>query len=447
MFRGIRAAAHAYGCNLLLACGIGPHSIPFEGLAAWPVALSDTNVVPVGPWNTDGLIAIPPFTKERQQAIAALAQYGKPIVFTSPQAHYPSQAPTNAEGITQAFDHLRAHGHRRIAFIAAEEQLDRISDGDGAERFNAYRAALAAHELPFDPALIGYGGHDAYHSAIALRKLLAASVEFSAVLTSNDESAIGVMQALAEAGLRVPQDVAVIGFDDVLYAKAQSPPLTTIRHPTFEMGYQAVELLLDYIHGRRSQVATLRTPTRLIVRESCGCQPYSAPITQSSAKPGRPLGQGTRRREVAFGVLRGAARPSRITLLDRRASAARFDLPALIQAMGDAVSAEARYRRRADSRLVPAAGRRVPGQPRPGRPAAAGRRARPAVAAGESANEDAYAWQAAIGVLRAQAGALGAAYAPAAPPHAAEQLIDQGACVSASACAASTPASWCARPS
>src|SRR5215213_6626845 len=72
LFRGIGAAAHAYGCNLLLACGIGPHSTPFEGLAAWPVGLVDTNFVPVGPWNTDGLIAIPPFTRERQQAIAEL---------------------------------------------------------------------------------------------------------------------------------------------------------------------------------------------------------------------------------------------------------------------------------------------------------------------------------------------------------------------------------------
>jgi signal transduction histidine kinase/AraC-like DNA-binding protein len=370
LFRGIRAAAQAYGCRLLLACGIGPHSTPFEGLAAWPMCLSDTNFVPVGPWNTDGLIAIPPFTQERQQALRELAKYGKPFVFTSPQVEYPSQAPTNAEGIRQAFDHLREHGHERIAFIAAEEHLNRISDGDGAERFLAYKAALEAHGLPYDPSLVGYGGHDAYQSAIALKKMLAAGAQFTAVLTSNDESAIGVMQALAEAGLRVPQDVAVIGFDDVLYAKAQSPPLTTVRHPTFEMGYQAVELLLEYITGQRTGIATLRTPTRLIIRESCGCQPYSM---QQGVSPVPET----------------------------------FDRTALVQAMADAVAVETRY---VDAEQLEAwcadlfDGFVESVRQKDEKPLAAA--LDQLLQHVETANEDPYAWQAAIGVLRNHASAL-----------------------------------------
>ncbi len=272
LLRGIRAAARQHGSNLLMACGVGPDSNPYRGVAAWPVRLPHTSVVPVGPWNTSGLIAIPPFSEAQQRALQELVPLGFPIVFTSPQTGYPSVVPANGEGVAQAFAHLIAHGHRRIAFIAA----DAHPVGDGAERLSAYRAAVRAHGLPPDRALIGYGGHNAHESYHALRQMLDAGVVFTAVLTSNDESAIGVLRALAEAGWHVPEDVAVIGFDDVLYARAQSPPLTTVRHPTFELGYHAVELLLDYIGGRRSALASVRVPTRLIVRESCGCRPYSA---------------------------------------------------------------------------------------------------------------------------------------------------------------------------
>jgi hypothetical protein len=69
LFHGIRAAARAYGCNLLLACGVGPNTEPFEWLPAWPIARPHTNFVPVGPWNTSGLIAVPPFTDAQQPAI------------------------------------------------------------------------------------------------------------------------------------------------------------------------------------------------------------------------------------------------------------------------------------------------------------------------------------------------------------------------------------------
>lgn len=215
LLRGIRAAARAYGCNLLLACGVGADIAPFERLPAWPICRPDSNFVPVGPWNTSGLIAIPPFTDSQQHALQGLLPDGHPIVFTDPQERYPSVGPANDAGIEQAFAHLIAHGHRRVAFIAA----DKHALGDGAERLAAYRSALAAHSLPFDCALVGYGEHKAHESYHAMRRMLDAGVDFTAVLASNDESAIGVLRALAEDGRRVPQDVAVIGFDDVLYAK------------------------------------------------------------------------------------------------------------------------------------------------------------------------------------------------------------------------------------
>jgi signal transduction histidine kinase/AraC-like DNA-binding protein len=393
LFHGIRAAARAYSCNLLLACGVGPDTTPFEALPAWPISLPHTNFVPVGPWNTSGLIAVPPFADAQLCAIQELLPQGHPIVFTSPQERYPSVGPANSDGIAQAFTHLIAHGHRRIAFMAVDEH----AGGDGAERLAAYRSAVAAHGLPFDSTLVGYGGHNVPDSYQALRHMLDAGVDFTAVLTSNDESAIGVLRALSDGGRRVPQDVAVIGFDDVLYAKSQAPPLTTIRHPTFELGYRAVELLLEYIAGRRTEVTTVRVPTRLIVRESCGCQPYSTPIV-GSREPAIPDG--------------GAA--------------ATFDRQALIQAMSDAVFAESRYSSLAlisdwCGSLVRALLDSLDhADPQPF--AAALDHLLQNV---EAANEDAYLWQAAISVLREQAGALCAARAPTAPRHVAAGLIDQ----------------------
>jgi signal transduction histidine kinase/DNA-binding response OmpR family regulator len=392
LFHGIRAAARAYDCNLLLACGVGPASAPFEGLPAWPIVLPHTNFVPVGPWNTSGLIAIPPFTDAQQRALQELLPEGHPIVFTSPQERYPSVGPANDVGIAQAFAHLIAHGHRRIAFIAAGEH----AGGDGAERLAAYRFAMVTYGLRLDSALIGYGGHNVHDSYQAMRRMLDAGVDFTAVLTSNDESAIGVLHALADAGRRVPKDVAVIGFDDVLYAKAQAPPLTTVRHPTFELGYRAVELLLDYISGRHAGVATERVPTRLIVRESCGCQPYSTPIV-GAREPGPPAG-----------------------------AAAAFDRQALIQAMSEAVFAEARYSSLAligdwcRSLVTALLDGLDHGDPQPF--AAALDQLLQDV---EAANEDTYPWQAAISVLREQAGALCGARAPAAQRSVAEGLIDQ----------------------
>ncbi len=392
LLRGIRAAAAHYRCNVLLACGIGPHTAPFEALPAWPISLPHTNFVPVGPWNTAGLIAIPPFADDQLAAIRAALPPDHPLVFTYPQEGYPSVGPANNEGIAQAFAHLIAHGHRRIAFMAAGEHLG----GDAAERLAAYRDATRAHGLPYDPALVGYGGHEAHQAYYALRQMLQSGTNFTAVLASNDESAIGVMRALADAGRRVPQDVAVIGFDDVLYAKGQSPPLTTVRHPTFELGYRAVEVLLDCITGARTGVETERVPTRLIIRESCGCQPYST------------LG------------LR-----SPVPLLPQGEDAGTIDVTGLSQAMADAVSGEAwfpapRQINQWTEKLAVA----FQSSLRQHDPEPFTVMLDHLLQEMETTHEDAYAWQAAISVLRDHLGTQEAQRWLRSSRQLAENLID-----------------------
>ncbi|HEY0739363.1 MAG TPA: substrate-binding domain-containing protein [Herpetosiphonaceae bacterium] len=392
LLRGIRAAADHYGCNILLACGIGPHTAPFVALPAWPISLPYTNFVPVGPWNTAGLIAIPPFTDDQLVAIRAALPPDHPLVFTYPQEGFSSVGPANRDGIAQAFAHLIEHGHRRIAFMAADEHLG----GDAAERLAAYQDATQAHGLPFDPALVAYGGHEAQQAYTALRRMLQSGIDFTAVLASNDESAIGVMRALADSGRQVPQDVAVIGFDDVLYAKGQTPPLTTVRHPTFELGYRAVEVLLDSITGARAEVETVRVPTRLIIRESCGCQPYST-----------------------LGI------SSRDELLPGSASPRSLDAALLSQAIADAVAVEAQgnmvghIRRWAEDLAAAFQSSLALIDPAPFT-LLLDRLLREM----ETAGEDVYAWQAAISVLRNQLETPESRRWSASARQLAENLID-----------------------
>src|SRR5512133_3820389 len=122
VLRGIHAEAQIRGCNLLLACGLG-HAIGQTRLQpAWPVISPENDFVPVGPWNTDGLIAINPLlTVERSQYIQQIIAEGHPVVFIGPGEKGASVVLDNESGIRQAIEHLVQHGHKRIAFIAGHE--------------------------------------------------------------------------------------------------------------------------------------------------------------------------------------------------------------------------------------------------------------------------------------------------------------------------------------
>ncbi len=280
---GIRSAAQELDSDLLLACGLGPDGGSLSrARPAWPAPSPDSDFVPVGPWNTDGLIVLNPLlSTERSAALREMIAAGHPVVCIGAAEGGPAIAIENGGAIRQALDHLIAHGHRRIAFIAGNpEDLS----GDGDERLRAYRAAVRDCGLPLDERLIAYGYHVTEGGRQAMRLLLDRAVPFTAVIASNDESAIGAVAVLREAGRAVPQDVAVVGMDDQPCALAHAPPLTTLHVPTFELGYQAVRLLADVIAGRASGAPVLRLPARLVVRQSCGCDAgaYQAPAAQEA---------------------------------------------------------------------------------------------------------------------------------------------------------------------
>jgi signal transduction histidine kinase/DNA-binding LacI/PurR family transcriptional regulator/DNA-binding response OmpR family regulator len=276
VYRGIRSAARERGCNLLLAGSLDSGVEQKRARPVWSLPLSDIDFVPVGPWNVDGLIAVGQFMSQAQSDyLYRLIDEGYPVVFVGAGENGPTVIADNEGGIRQAVQHLVEHGHRRIAFIAGRESG---GGGDSARRLSAYRAAVQEYDLEANPDLIVHGYHKPVGGQRAMEHILASGASFTAVLASNDRSAIGAMQALSNAGLQVPQDVAVIGFDDRLESAAHVPSLTTVHYPAFEEGFQGLALLLDYIEGRAKDVKTVQVPTWLVIRESCGCLPGSSTI-------------------------------------------------------------------------------------------------------------------------------------------------------------------------
>src|SRR6266540_1521132 len=247
LIQGISAAANEQGCNLLLGCGFSATGNNPQNPSFWPVPGPNINFVPVGPWNTDGLIIVPDeLTKDQNQYVRDLLASGFPVIFTTPEGPGPTVTVDNRLGIRLAFEHLLQHNHKQIAFIAGN-----IGDGgDSAERFQAFRLALKQAGIPENPKLIAFGEHRREGGKAAMQKIIHSGADFSALIASNDLSCLGAMECLQEAGHIIPDDVAVIGFDDILDARSLSPSLTTIRHPTFSLGYQSVITLLEYINGK-----------------------------------------------------------------------------------------------------------------------------------------------------------------------------------------------------
>src|SRR5258708_22987569 len=221
VLRSIQAGAREGGCYLLLAWGLGRVTNVTGLHPAWPVASPDADFVPIGPWNTDGLIVFAPLRHAgHSRYLQTLSEAGFPVLFIATGERDPMVSADNAGGIRQAMEHLVWHGHRRIAYIAG----DPTDLGDSAARLDAYHAAVRAHGLSADPRLVVAGWHNFSGGYDAARLIAGSGVKFTALLGSDDSSTIGAMLALREAELPIPPDVAAIGFGDQPDAAAQGPP-------------------------------------------------------------------------------------------------------------------------------------------------------------------------------------------------------------------------------
>ncbi len=172
----------------------------------------------------------------------------------------------NREGARTAVEHLLNLGHRRVACITGPLQMQSAVD-----RRDGYKQAMMSRGLPIDPTLIVEGDYSQESGFRAMQQLIANPAgQPTAVFASSDAMALGALAAAHAAGLQVPEQLAVVGFDDVSAAAFSSPPLTTMRQPSSELGLHAVRVLLSRIDDPSQPPVTLRLPTTLVVRASCG---------------------------------------------------------------------------------------------------------------------------------------------------------------------------------
>jgi DNA-binding LacI/PurR family transcriptional regulator len=173
----------------------------------------------------------------------------------------------NAEASREATRHLIQLGHQRIAYLG-----DRHGYQSDTERFGGYRQALDEAGLPFEPDLVVYGDGKPEGGVQAVESLLALPKPPTAVFCFNDFSAVGALRRIHASGLRVPDDISLVGFDDINIAQYAEPPLTTVRQPKAHMGRLAFEILVKLLAGSDSEHC-IKVPGELIVRESTAPPP------------------------------------------------------------------------------------------------------------------------------------------------------------------------------
>lgn len=171
---------------------------------------------------------------------------------------------TNWSGARGAIEYLLSLGHRRIAAL-----LGPADSPATRARLRGYRAALGEAGLPLDASLVRHGDWQAERAIAETSQLLALPEPPTAIFAGNDTQALGAYRALYERGLRVPEDVSVVGFDDLPYAALVTPALTTVRQPLLEMGRVATSMLLRLIAGDEVESLRVELATPLIMRESC----------------------------------------------------------------------------------------------------------------------------------------------------------------------------------
>jgi LacI family transcriptional regulator len=214
---------------------------------------------------TDGALFILP--QESSDELAGLLDRGYRFVVLDPlqplDERIPSVSAAHTSGAGQAMQHLLSLGHRRIAHITGPRGWVATE-----ERLRGYHAALAAAGILPDPELAPPAVPEFVTGREAAEKLLDLPDPPTAILAFNDNIAIGAIQAARARGVRVPEDLSVVGFDDVEYATIVTPALTTVRQPLAEMGRTAVSLLTRLLERQRFETLRVELATRLVVRDS-----------------------------------------------------------------------------------------------------------------------------------------------------------------------------------
>lgn len=217
----------------------------------------------------DGLLIMLP--KESEHDLELLSRSRVPVVLVNYHAPDPNVTVVggdNYHGARAAVRHLIALGHRRVAFISGN-----ADSGQSPERQRGYHDELVNAGLSPDPALVRGGDWSEQGGYRETSALLDLPDPPTAVFTANDHTAFGAINAVKARGLRVPEDLSVIGFDDIPSSQHIDPPLTTVRHPFGDIAQVAVKHLLDLIDGKAGPRQRIELPSDLIVRASTGPAP------------------------------------------------------------------------------------------------------------------------------------------------------------------------------
>jgi len=256
LLNGIEQVVRDKGYNLLVA------TYRADGQNASPP--------PIGPYNTDGLLVFADSLQDED--LIELNTNGFPMVLIhrTPPVSLPVPSVTieNKTATYNLVNHLIAeHMKKRILFMRGPDHQE-----DSYWRESGYKSALDANGIPFDDDLVLEGDFEREVAYESLNHFLenGKQVTFDAVFAGDDDAAIGVINSLQEHGYRVPEDIAVVGFDDLRLSAFLTPPLTTVRAPTEEVGRIATERLFSLLNKEISGGSVL-LPTEIIIRRSCGC--------------------------------------------------------------------------------------------------------------------------------------------------------------------------------
>jgi len=249
--RGVDEVAHKEGFFLTVASthrNMGEFKAALGGLAR----------------KVDGLLIMA--TELNSTVLEQLPLPGVPIVLVNTSAVNSPFDVFNFDNYQGSYDmasYLIKRGHRRIVLLCGP-----ASSTDAHERLRGYRSALADHEIPHDPALEIPGDYSQEAGLAAGEVIVRMSNRPSAVLAANDQSAFGIIRAVSEAGLQVPGDLAIAGFDDIPLSSFMTPPLTTVRVPIREMGERAILRLRERIRQPDLPPEHITLPVEVVVRAS-----------------------------------------------------------------------------------------------------------------------------------------------------------------------------------
>src|SRR5258706_836024 len=257
LLNGIEAVVRKHEYNLVIATYlIGSREMP----------------PPIGPHNTDGMLVFSDGLSDDD--LISLNDRKFPMVLVNgtlpASVKIPSVTVENKKISFELVNHLiKVHGRKRIMLLRGP-----LHQEDSHWREIGYRSALEANGIPFDESLVLNGDFERHTARKVLNEFIAAEkhVSFDAIFTGDDDAAIGVLTSLRENSYRIPEDVSVVGFDDLGFSAFLTPPLTTVSAPTETVGRIAAERLFSLFDKQYPEEDVMLLPTELIIRRSCGCQ-------------------------------------------------------------------------------------------------------------------------------------------------------------------------------